>query len=167
MLGSTSYRDACSAAEKSAEVSRLSAKTLELMAAVQAGNDQRKRLEAKLDVATKEKANLANQLANAQRERGSRPATPKAAAAPRRPSASRAPAPSPTTTTSVKILQAALEEADAVTALRVEELHATRAMLQHREDNKLPRVGRPAASSAPPASPGKVARLQAELMEAA
>ena len=87
------------------------------MAAVQTGNDQRKRLEAKLDVAAEGEGNLANQLANAQRERGEvlgRRRQRRGGAG--KPSASRAPAPSPTTTTSVK---GRPRSRDAVTALRV------------------------------------------------
>jgi len=145
------------------ELARLSDKILNLMSQLHARDDQVRKLEKSLEVAQKEAAN-AKALLNTATSRG---ATPPASA--NDPSArSRVPAPRPATGNSparkdvqLRVLSAALREADLATAMKAEELAAARAMLAHR-----PPGGAGSSSDGAPA-PGVVARLQAELAEAA
>ena len=157
-------------ADKSAEVSRLSAKTLELMGALAARDEEGRRMEVALEAARRERANLQQQLA-AHKESG-RATAPAASAptgvgnAPKRSasaSSTSVPASPQRNSVVVKVLRAALQDADAATALRSEELAAARAMLGRDKPASAPVMN---TGGVPPAA-GTVSRLQAELLEAA
>ena len=147
------------------EVARLSSKVMDLMSQVQAREAEKKQLQQELEVARKEAAN-AKAMLNV-------PACAPAAEPAMQSSSSRAriPAPRPVSGNSparkevmVRVLSTALKEADAMTALKSEELAAARAMLAHRSRGPSPSLGG-AAPDAP--APGVVAKLQADLAEAA
>ena len=148
------------------EVARLSTKVMELMSQVQARDGEIQQLQQGLEAARREAANAKDRLALAP---AAAPAAAWAAAA----SATRARAAPPRPGTGggsphrkdvmVRVLSAALREADAATAFKQEELAGARAMLAHRASRgPSPNVGGPEAPA-----PGVVARLQAELAEAA
>ena len=153
-----------------AEVGRLSSKIMDLMQQLQAKEGECKRLETNLEVARKEAANAKALIASGAPAAASRPQSPTlASSASTSSTRARMPATRPTTGSSparkdamVNILSAALREADQMTALKAEELAAARAMIAHRSRGPSPQV---AGGDAP--APGVVAKLQAELAEAA
>ena len=147
------------------EVARLSQKVMDLMSQVHAREANIKQLQHDLDLARKEAAN-AKALLNV-------PACAPAAEPPMPSSSSRArmPAPRPASSNSparkdvmVRVLSTALREADAMTAQKSEELAAARAMLAHRSRGPSPAMG---GGGAEAPAPGVVAKLQADLAEAA
>ena len=149
------------------EVARLSSKIMDLMAQLHQRDAEKAQLESALDAARKEAAN-ARSLLNA----GAPAAAPAAEAPmPAAPARNRTSAPRPKSGAGspmrkdvmLKVLSAALREADQTTAMKTEELAAARAMLVHRSRGPSPSVSE--GSSAP--APGVVAKLQAELAEAA
>ena len=150
------------------EVARLSAKILDLMSQLQARDAQRHHLEAALELARREAANAKALIASG--APAAAPAEERAAASAPGGSSSRArmPAPRPATGNSparnvqLRILAAALREADQTAAQQQEELAAARAMVAHRS-----RGPSPGLSGADAPAPGIVARLQADLAEAA
>ena len=151
-----------------AEVARLSSRIMELMQQLHARDAEQKRLESALEVARKEAANAKALIASGAPAAASRPQSPQQQL-PASSSRARMPAPRPGTGSSparkdvmFRILSAALKEADLMTAQKAEELVAARAMLAHRSRGPSPA----GASDAGPA-PGVVAKLQAELAEAA
>jgi uncharacterized coiled-coil protein SlyX len=152
------------------EVARLSSKIMDLMSQLQQRDAEKVQLEQALEAARREAANL-RALASAGAPAAA-PAAEAPAAASSSTSRARAPAPRPGTggnsplrkDVMVRVLSAALREADATTALKAEELAAARAMLHHRSRGPSP-AGAAGAADAP--APGVVARLNAELAEAA
>jgi hypothetical protein len=150
------------------EVARLSQKIMDLMQQLNARDAEHRRLEKELEAARKEVANVKALVASGAPVAASRPQSPQLASSASS-SRARMPAPRPTTSTSpkradamLKILTAALHEADVMTANKAEELAAARAMLHHRSHGPSPAM----AGGDTPAV-GVVAKLQAELAEAA
>ena len=149
-----------------AEVARLSAKIMDLMNQLHVRDAEHAKLESALEVARKEAANAKALMQSGAPAAASRPQSPQMVASSSR---ARVPAPRPATSSSplrkditMKILSAALREADAMTASKTEELAAARAMIAHRSRGPSPGI---AGGDAP--APGVVAKLQAELAEAA
>ena len=149
------------------EVARLSDKILSLMSQIHARDEQVRKLEESLALARREAGNAKNLLAT-----GGKITTPASDASLDDATArARVAAPRPTTGTSrspgkdvqLRVLSGALREADMLTAMKSEELAAARSMLVHRPQGG----GGSSSSSADGPAPGVVARLQAELAEAA
>mmetsp|Transcript_27943 Transcript_27943/g.69407 ORF Transcript_27943/g.69407 Transcript_27943/m.69407 type:complete len:768 (+) Transcript_27943:176-2479(+) len=155
-----------------AEVARLSGQALDLMTKLQQRDHEVQRLENFVATQQKEVASLAAQVSHLQRERTqptSAPPSSGAASARAMPAvpgakpASHKMPPSPSKLQQAVLLKTmtkALKEADTLTALRVEELGAARAMLQHLKSKG-------GQSTSDVLAPGVVARLQADLSEAA
>ena len=149
-------------AEKTAEVTRLSAKTAELMSKLKERDEEGQRMEVALEAAKRERAKLQWQL-QGQKEGGSRgpsraPSPPPAAP---RNSASAGLLPvSPAIRE--KVLHRALQDADIETKRANQEL--AKAKLSR---DRTPPIPPPAPNPAAQVAAGTVAKLQAELLEAA
>jgi hypothetical protein len=145
------------------EVARLSSKILDLMSQLNARDENVRRLEGSLEIARREAANATALAATARAPAAAEPLAAEPSSARARVAAPRGggSSASPSKNVMVRILSEALREADQATATKGEELQAARAMLAHRS-----RGPSPGAPSDVPA-PGVVAKLQAELAEAA
>ena len=149
-------------AEKTAEVTRLSAKTAELLSKLKLRDEEGQRMEVALEAAKRERAKLQWQL-QGQKEGGSR-------------GPSRAPSPPPAIPRNSasagllpvspqireKVLHRALQDADIETKRANQEL--AKAKLGR---DRTPPIPPPAPNPAAQVAAGTVAKLQAELLEAA
>ena len=153
-------------AEKTAEVTRLSAKTIELMSKLKDRDEEGQRMEVALEAAKRERAKLQWQL-QGQKEGGSRgpsrgpsrPASPPAAVPKNSASAGLLPV-SPQVRE--KVLRTALQDADIETKRANQEL--AKAKLSR---DRTPPLPPPVANTGAQVAAGTVAKLQAELLEAA